>query len=198
MKIQYYVAATLDGFIATESDSLDWLFPLGNVQESSYPEFIAEVGALAMGASTYEWILRNADAVIAETGSPWPYTQPAWIFTHRSLPVVAGADIRFVDGDVSNSVRQMRSAANDKNIWVVGGGDLAGQFYDAGLLDEIIVTIGSVTLGRGKPLFPRQVLSPVLRLVSVRQMGIGMVEHRYEISKIGTSEHGHGVDSTDA
>jgi dihydrofolate reductase len=63
----------------------------------------------------------------------------------------------------------------------MGGGDLAGQFYDAGLLDELIVQVGSVTLGRGKPLFPRRVLSPVLRLVSVRQMGIGMVELHYEV-----------------
>ena len=58
MKTQYYVASTLDGFIATESDSLDWLFPLGSVQESSYPEFIKGVGALAMGAATY-WEMRR-------------------------------------------------------------------------------------------------------------------------------------------
>lgn len=185
MKTQYYVASTLDGFIATESDSLDWLFPLGSVQESSYPEFIAGVGALAMGAATYEWILANAEAVAAETGSPWPYTQPAWVFTHRSLPVVPGADVRFAKDDVSVVHRQMRSAAKGKNIWIVGGGELAGQFYDAALLDELIVQVGSATLGRGKPLFPRRVLSPTLRLVSVHQMGTGMVELRYEINRNG-------------
>ena len=47
MKTQYYTATSLDGFIATEDDSLEWLFPLGNMNDSSYPEFIAEVGALA-------------------------------------------------------------------------------------------------------------------------------------------------------
>jgi len=70
-----------------------------------------------------------------------------------------------------------------KNIWIVGGGDLAGQFYDAGLLDELIIQIGSATLGKGKPLFPRRVLNPVLRLASVRQMGASMVELRYEVHK---------------
>jgi dihydrofolate reductase len=183
MKTQYYVAATLDGFIATESDSLDWLFPLGSIQESSYPDFIKDVGALAMGATTYEWILSNAEAVVAETGSPWPYTQPVWVFTHRSLPVTAGADVRFVKDDVGVIHREMRAAAGDKNIWIVGGGDLAGQFYDASLLDELIVQIGSATLGAGKPLFPRQVLSPILRLVSVQKMGTGLVELRYEIDR---------------
>ena len=77
----------------------------------------------------------------------------------------------------------MRIAAKDKNIWIVGGGDLAGQFYDAGLLAELIVQVGSATLGKGKPLFPRRVLSPTLRLISVRQMGAGMAELRYEVQK---------------
>lgn len=183
MKTQYFTATSLDGFIATEDDSLDWLFPLGDLSTSSYPEFIAEVGALAMGSATYEWMLQNADKVASETGSPWPYTQPAWIFTHRTLPSIEGANIRFVNGDVRHVHNNMRVAAGSKNIWIVGGGDLAGQFHDAGLLDELIVQIGSVTLGRGKPLFPRRVLSPTLRLVSVRQMGVGMVELRYEVCK---------------
>lgn len=183
MKTQYYTASSLDGFIATEDDSLEWLFPLANLDDSSYPEFIAEVGALAMGSTTYEWMVRNAAQVAAETGSSWPYTQPVWVFTTRVLSAIEGADIRFVKGDVREVHNDMRVAAGAKNIWVVGGGDLAGQFHDAGLLDELIIQIGSVTLGRGKQLFPRRVLSPVLRLTSVRQMGAGMVELRYEVGK---------------
>lgn len=183
MKTQYYTATSLDGFIATEDDSLDWLFPLGDVNGSTYPAFIAEVGALAMGSATYEWMLRNADKVAAEVGSPWPYTQPAWIFTSRELPTISGADIRFAHGDVRPIHSRMREAAGDKNIWIVGGGDLAGQFHDAGLLDELIIQIGAATLGRGKPLFPRRVLSPSLTLTSVQQMGSSMVEMRYTIRK---------------
>lgn len=185
MKTQYYTATSLDGFIATEDDSLEWLFPLGELNDSSYPAFISEVGALAMGSATYEWMLRNAHKVAAETGSSWPYTQPVWIFSSRTLPRVDGKDIRFVSGDVRQVHADMRAAAGGKNIWIVGGGDLAGQFYDAGLLDELIIQIGSATLGKGKPLFPRRVLSPNLRLVSVRQMSTGMAELRYEVQKGG-------------
>jgi len=183
MKTQYYTATSLDGFIATEDDSLEWLFPLGDLNASSYPQFIERVGALAMGSATYEWIVRHAETVAAEAGSPWPYTQPTWVFTSRELPLVPGADVRFVSGRVAEAHAAMRAAAGDKNIWVVGGGDLAGQFHDAGLLDEIIVQVGSVTLGRGKALFPRRVLSPGLRLVAVQQLGTGMVELRYEVSR---------------
>jgi dihydrofolate reductase len=182
MKTQYYTAASLDGFIATEDDSLDWLFPLGDIKDTGYPAFIAEVGALAMGSATYEWMLRHAQTVAAETGSVWPYTQATWVFSSRRLPAAAaGADLRFVLGDVRPVHAAMRAAAGNKNIWIVGGGDLAGQFHDAGLLDELIVQVGSVTLGQGKPLFPRRLTNPPLSLLSVRQMGRGFAELRYQV-----------------
>ena len=181
MKTQYYTATSLDGYIATEDDSLDWLFPLGDPAETSYPSFIAEVGALAMGSTTYEWMLRHADTVSEQMGTAWPYTQPAWVFSHRQLPLVAGADIRLVQGDVRPVHGAMRKAAGSRNIWIAGGGDLAGQFYDAGLLDEIIVQVGSVTLGRGKPLFPRRVTNPPLRLVAARHVSAGFAELTYAV-----------------
>lgn len=181
MKTQYYTAASLDGFIATEDDSLDWLFALGDLEDSSYPAFIAEVGALAMGSATYEWLLSHADEVVAQSGSPWPYTQPAWVFSSRALPVIAGADIRFVRGDVRPVHAAMRAAAGGKNIWIVGGGALVGQFFDAGLLDELIIQIGSVTLEKGKPLLPRRITHPQLRLRSAHYASEGFAELRYEV-----------------
>jgi dihydrofolate reductase len=181
MKTQYFTASSLDGFIATEDDSLDWLFPLGDINDTAYPDFIAEVGAITMGSSTYEWMLRHSEAVAASVGAPWPYTQPTWVFSTRALPAIPGADVTFVQGDVRPVHAAMRAAAGDKNIWIVGGGDLAGQFFDAGLLNEVLVQVGSVTLGSGKPLFPRRLTSPPLELVSVRQVGTGFAELRYQV-----------------
>jgi dihydrofolate reductase len=181
MKTQYYTASSLDGFIADPHDSLDWLFPLGDVAETSYPAFIREVGALAMGSATYEWMLRHV--VGAERPQPWPYQQPTWVFTSRSLPAVPGADIRFIRGDVRPVHQAMTVAAAGKNVWIVGGGELAGQFYDHGLLDELFVQVGSVTLGAGKPLLPRAITSPPLRLVSVRAVGTGFAELHYEVPR---------------
>jgi dihydrofolate reductase len=183
MRTQYFTATSLDGFIATEDDSLDWLFPLGNVNDTSYPSFIADVGALVMGSSTYEWLLRHADQVAADMGSPWPYTQPAWVFSSRALPAIDGADVRFVKGDVRPVHSAMQRAAGGRNLWIVGGGDLAGQFCDADLLDEIIVQVASVTLGAGKPLFPRRLTLPPLRLMEVRQVGSGFAELRYAVPR---------------
>ena len=183
MKTQYYTASSLDGFIADSENSLDWLLQLGDVAETSYPAFIREVGALAMGSTTYEWLLKHQVRPESEDSQPWPYQQPTWVFSSRSLPAVSGADIRFVSGDVRPVHRQMMEAAGGKNVWIVGGGELAGQFYDHGLLDEIIVQISSVTLGSGAPLLPRAIVTPPLRLTSVAAYGEAFAELRYEVRR---------------
>ena len=181
MRTQYYTAASLDGFLATEDHSLEWLFPLGDINDTGYPAFIREVGALAMGSSTYEWMLRHVIRPGSEKPGAWPYTQPTWVFSSRALTPVPGASIRFVRGDVRPVHAEMRAAAGGRNLWLVGGGDLVGQFHDAGLLDEIIVQVGSVTLGKGKPLLPRRITSPSLKLVEARRIGDGFAELRYEV-----------------
>lgn len=181
MKTQYYAASSLDGFIADPNDSLDWLFPLGDITQTSYPSFILEVGALAMGSSTYEWMLRHV--IGGKRPEPWPYTQPTWVFSSRTLPDIEGVDIRFVQGNVRPVHAEMVAAAGGKNVWIVGGGDLAGQFHDHGLLDDIFVQVGSVTLGAGKPLLPRKITSPPLRLVSVKAVGTGFAELHYEVPR---------------
>ena len=151
MATHFYTASSLDGFIATEEHSLDWLLKQDIDQDGpmAYPAFEQTIGALAMGASTFEWVMRHEDG-------RWGYTQPTWVFTHRDLTVPEGADIRLTSGDVAEVHAEMVEAAGDKDLWVVGGGDLAGQFADAGLLDEVWVQYAPVTLGSGAPLLPRQ------------------------------------------
>lgn len=176
MRTQYYGASSLDGFIADENHSLDWLTH-GDASvpppESSYTDFIRDVGALAMGSHTYEWVVEHlTDA--------WPYEQPCWVFTSRSLTALPGADLRFVKGDVRPVHRAMVEAAAGRNVWIVGGGELAGQFHDHGLLDELIIQIAPVTLGRGAPLLPRRIAFPDLSLTSVHRYG-SLVEVRYDV-----------------
>jgi dihydrofolate reductase len=156
---QYYTATTLDGFIADPNHSLDWLFTREQDHGGllNYAEFIAGVGALAMGSSTYEWIIRHEFADKDESEWKWPYDLPCWVFTSRRLTVVPNAQIEFVQGDVATVHAAMVEAAGDKNVWLVGGGDLVGQFAEAGLLDEVIVYVAPVTLGAGAPLLPRRV-----------------------------------------
>ena len=167
---QYYTATTLDGYIADPNHSLDWLFTRQQDRAGSlnYAEFIAGVGALAMGSTTYEWILDHEFKDKEPSEWKWPYEIPSWVFTHRQLTVVPDADIRFTSAAIADVHAEMVAAAGGKNVWIVGGGDLAGQFADAGLLDEVIVYIAPVTLGGGAPLLPRRV---ELRLEELAQNG---------------------------
>jgi len=170
MTTQFYTATTLDGFLADEDNSLSWLFTVDDDgrTEQETAAFSANVRAMCMGATTYEWLLAN------ETPEGWAQHYgdlPCWIFTHRDLPAMPGANLRFVSGEVAAVHREMAEVAGEGNIWVMGGGDLAGQFDDAGLLDEIIVTIAPVTLGSGAPLLPRRILSDRLRLTASGTMG---------------------------
>lgn len=183
MKTQYYTASSLDGFIATPEHSLDWLLQFGEPPAGSYDRFIAGVGALAMGSHTYEWLLRHQVRPDGPDPQPWPYALPAWVFSSRTLPRVPGADIRFVRGDVAPVHAEMARAAGGNNLWIVGGGELAARFHDAGLLDEIIVTVASVTLGAGAPLFPRSLTMPALRLESARVLGEAFAELRYAVRR---------------
>ena len=156
---QYYTATTLDGFIADPDNSLDWLFTRARDEDGpgNYRDFIADVGALAMGSTTYEWILDHEFKGKDPADWKWPYEIPTWVFTHRELPVVPDAAVEFRSGDVVPVHAEMAEAAGDRNVWIVGGGDLVGQFADAGLLDEVIVGIAPVTLGGGAPLLPRRI-----------------------------------------
>ena len=155
---QYYTATTLDGFIADPDNSLEWLFTRKREDDGllNYEDFIAEVGALAMGSTTYEWILDHEFADKDPADWKWPYDIPGWVFTHRQLPVVPDAPIEFTSEDVAAVHEKMVRAAGGRNVWIVGGGDLVGQFADAGLLDEVVVSIAPVTLGAGAPLLPRR------------------------------------------
>ena len=169
-KTQYLTATSVDGFIADPDNSLDWLFQVegGDAGDNPVAEFFTRVGAFAMGATTYEWIRTHEDVA---RWSEWYGDTPCWVFTHRDLPAIPGANLRFVQGDVRPVHQAMAQAAGDQNIWLVGGGELVGAFADHGLLDEIILSVAPVTLGGGAPLLPRRMLSSRLRLMKVEQAG---------------------------
>jgi dihydrofolate reductase len=176
----YYVASTLDGFIADEDDKLEWLFQFNDADgvKESYEEFIACIGALVMGSETYKFLLDNGGEEAWEYGST-----PAWVFTHHELPGIPGADITFVRGDITVFHENVIADAGDRDVWVIGGGALAAQYLDAGLLDELIVTYVPVVLGRGKRLLPVTTTTAPAELTGSRTLGAGMVEHRYNFAR---------------
>ncbi|MGN6378343.1 MAG: dihydrofolate reductase family protein [Gaiellales bacterium] len=170
-KTQYFTATSMDGFIADQQNSLDWLFEVErdeSAADTSFSGFFAGLGAMAMGRTTYEWVLEHEQ--LLENPDKWRGyygDTPCWVFTHRDLPPIPGVSVSFVHGDVAPVHEEMTRAAGGKNIWLAGGGDLVGQFADAGLLDEILLHLAPVTLGGGAPLLPRRLTSSRLELTDV-------------------------------
>lgn len=182
-RIQYFVAASLDGFIATPTDDLGWLLQFDGFEggKESYESFMADVGCIVMGGGTYAWLLEH------EPGN-WPYPGTlSYVFTRHEYTAPAGSDITFVRGEVTEFLADFERAAGGKNIWVVGGGNLAAQFASAGLLDELILSVIPVVLGDGKRLLPLAGPTPPLELVASRTMGRGIVELRYRLDGIAGS-----------
>ena len=174
-KTQYFTATSVDGFIADADNSLDWLFEVprnGGSGAEGFGAFFAGVGAMAMGATTYEWVFSHERLdEHPEKWREWYGATPTWVFTHRRLPPVADGEVRFVEGDVGPVHDEMVAAADGRNVWLVGGGELVGAFADRGLLDEILLGVQPVFLGAGAPLLPRRLTSRRVRPESARQDG---------------------------
>lgn len=173
-RVIFSTATTFDGFLADTSDSLDWLFAVPNAAEAEggIESFMSRVGVLVEGSTTYEWVVRHDQ--LLEHPEKWAQfyaDRPTFVFTSRELDAVPGADIRFRSGAVADAWTEIVEAAGDKDVWVVGGGDLAGQFADAGLLDQIVLSVAPVALGSGRPLLPRRIESDRLTLTDVRRVG---------------------------
>jgi dihydrofolate reductase len=174
-RTQYYTATSVDGFIADPDNSLEWLFQVAGGDDGNndrFATFFAQVGAMVMGSTTYQWVLDHEKAL--DNPDKWRsfYGElPCWIFTHRELPAIPGARLSFVQGDVGPVHAEMVRAAAGKNIWLIGGGDLVGQFADQGLLDEILLGVAPVFLGAGAPLLPRRLLAADVTLSDVGRQG---------------------------
>lgn len=149
MSTIYYTASSLDGFIVDTEGSLDWLLTRNIDQNGPFgiDEFMASVGSLVMGSATYEWLLKN------EPGD-WMYEQPSWVLTHRPEIIADGHPVQTFAGGVAQLHPRLVDAAGGKDVWVMGGGDIAAQFVAEGLIDQVIVSYAPCTLGAGSPVLP--------------------------------------------
>lgn len=177
---QYFVAATVDGYIADENDRLDWLMQFGfEGFQKHFDGFIAGIGAIVMGSRTYDYIL-------GEGVDAWTYgATPTWVLTTRELERFPDADIRFTSDDVRAIHRDALDAAAGKNVWVVGGGNVAAQLLDLGLLDELHLTVMPVILGAGRPLLPVSSVHGPIELLRTTPFDRGAVEHVYRLTRPG-------------
>lgn len=168
----YYVAASLDGFIDDEEHSLRWLLDVPTDDGPDPQSFMSVVGVQVMGSHTYEWLVAHEDLLAQpQKWQEFFGAMPTRVFSSRDLPVPVGADVEILRGPVNDHIDDLCDLAGGLHVWIVGGGELAGQFLDAGALDRLEVSVAPVLLGAGEPLLPRFVPSSRLTLDSVERAG---------------------------
>ena len=164
-----FVASSLDGFIAGPDDELDWLDRDDEIEDTFTP-FFEQIGALLMGRRTYD--------VVMGFDVPWPYGEtPVLVATTRPLPDT-NPTVRPVTGDVADMVAEAKRVADGKDVYL-DGGELIRSALEAGVVDEMIVTMIPVVLGAGRALFAGVGNRHELELLSHRELGGGSVELVY-------------------
>ena len=196
-----YVAASVDGYIARPDGSVDWLDDLpqpgaelepgsklepagGQVEDEDYGygEFIAGVGVVLMGRVTYEQIL--------SFGVDYPYPGTAGYVFSRARAGEQDDNVRFVAGDDIGGLVARLKAEQDKNLWLVGGGQLVREFLRLDLIDRIELFILPIILGEGIPLFPPATPQRDLTLTDCRAYATGMAQLTYRRAPV---QGGSGV-----
>ncbi|PZX04595.1 dihydrofolate reductase [Psychrobacillus insolitus] len=172
-KIVLFIATSLDGYIATEDDSLEWLFKVEGDGDNGYSDFYDTVDTVIMGRRTYDWLLEQ------ELES-FPYEGKECYVFSRTVSQ-DNENVKFFSGDVVDFTNQLKNKEG-KNIWVMGGGDLIHSFINKKLVDELIITVSPVLIGKGIPLFKEVDFELELTLKSINRFN-QFAEIRYEVKR---------------
>ncbi|RIW28954.1 dihydrofolate reductase [Bacillus salacetis] len=155
-----FIAASLDGYIATKDESLEWLFKVEGEGDNGYSEFYETVDTILMGKRTYDWVME-------QEGGEFPYkNKDCYVFTRSAAEDTA--NVKFINGDDIKGFTNTLKNQEGKRIWMVGGGDVLQHFFTEKLVDELIITVAPVVLGNGIPLFKEGDYQLDLRLKGTR------------------------------
>lgn len=172
-KIKLYIASSLDSFIAGENGTIDWLF---SDADYGYAEFYNSIDTIFVGRKTYEQSL---------TFEEYPYKgKKVYVFTHNAKKQKDKytSDIEYIDRDIPEFVRGLiQQPVSNRDIWLLGGGEIVSLFLNADLVHEIILSIHPIILGKGIPLFNKIKKLVKLRLVKSSQFESGLVQLHYRV-----------------
>jgi len=180
--VTIHMAASLDGFIARKDGSVDWMethdeYANGETLDPQYiSDFLSRIDCYVMGSKTYELAMS-----FEAKGYGWQYGEkPTFVLTHRDLPRIRDT-VELYSGDTSDLLGNLGSKF--QNIWIVGGGAVAGECLSRGLADEISYSILPIVIGDGIKFFESLESDVALHLAETRAYKNGIVELRYQVSR---------------
>lgn len=170
-KVVLYISMSLDGFIATKENSLEFLSSVEREGEDyGYNEFVKSVDAVIIGRKTYEKVL--------EMGYEYPHTdKDVYIITRTAKPLVG--NFKFYVGDLSKLVSDLKNQPG-KNIYCDGGAEIANELMKNNLIDEYIISVIPILLGDGIRLFKDGRSEQKLKLISAKQFDAGLIQLHYK------------------
>lgn len=173
-KVVLFIATSLDGYIATKEESLEWLFQVEGEGDNGTSEFFDTIDTVLMGKTTYDWIMEH------EGDSSWPYSDKnCFVFTRSSIADTE--QVKFICPNIPDFVNELKKQEG-KNIWMVGGGELLYSFLKENAVDELIITIAPTLIGSGIPLFKNGDYHLELLLKGTRKFN-QFVELHYEVKR---------------
>jgi dihydrofolate reductase len=167
-KVVLFIATSLDGYIASPDGTVDWLF---HDADYGYSEFMESVEAVVMGRKTWEQ---------AKTFEDVPFAGKRVFVFSSTLAPSAEDRVKHVQGDVDSVVPIIRQDLQ-KDLWLVGGGSLVGQFISHRLIDEFRLFVHPIVLGKGIPLFLDRTERTDLTFEGSQSFASGLVELRYRL-----------------
>jgi dihydrofolate reductase len=168
-KLSLYIATSLDGYIARQNESLDWLLNQ-RADDNGYTAFYDTIDTILLGRRTYQWILRNVH-------SEFPYQGKNCYVFSRTLKGQT-ANVQFVNQDIVTLTASLKKKPG-KGIWIVGGGEVLSPLLRENLVDDLIIQIAPVIIGQGIRLFNPGPYEMALDLVKVTQYN-QFVELQYQ------------------
>ncbi|KIL43099.1 dihydrofolate reductase family protein [Jeotgalibacillus campisalis] len=172
-KAVVFIAQSIDGYIATKEDSLDWLFSVEGEGDNGYGEFISTVDTILMGKRTYDWLMKEEDGKF-----PYP-DKKCYVFSRSQHEDTE--HVTFITEDIGRFLSHLKDEEG-KNIWIVGGGDVLQTFFKESLVDELTLTVAPRIIGEGIPLFKSGDYQLDLSLLGTRTFN-QFVELHYKVVK---------------
>ncbi|MFD9625867.1 dihydrofolate reductase family protein [Peribacillus muralis] len=161
-KTVLYIASSLDGFIAREDGSLDWLYATEGEGDNGYGTFYETIDTVIMGNKTYQHTKVLADE--------FPYKdKKCYVFSRQNEGKNDG-NVQYINEDIASFIQVLKKQGGSK-IWIVGGSELLDVFMKEKLVDEFIVAIIPIILGKGIPLYKADNPEVRLKLTEIQQFG---------------------------
>lgn len=166
-KIILGLAVSLDGYIEGPNGEYDWCF---TDQDYGMTDFLSRIDTIFMGRKSYE--------IVSAMGGENPWKGFTTCVFSNTLASISDPDTRLVKGDAVREAHAIQSSPG-KDIWLFGGAQLTKAFMDAGLVDELWLSVHPILLGAGKPLFQPHESRKALRLLESKTYDTGLVSLKY-------------------